>query len=98
MAADCGGLRRRRPLVEAAHRDGRLRGLYPYLSHGMLRLSTELGRQGAREIQICPVTGGSYRVEDTASGGGVRNAVTLAEAIDSAADLLQNTARPGREE
>ncbi|MGW0946298.1 DUF6193 family natural product biosynthesis protein [Streptomyces sp. NPDC002623] len=79
---------RERPLVEAAHANGRLRGLFPYLSHGVLRLSTELGRQGAREIQICPVSGGSYQVEDTGSGDGVRNAVALGEAIDTAVDLL----------
>jgi len=79
-----------RPLVEAAHADGRLRGLFPYLSHGILRLSTELGRQGAREIQICPVAGGAYEVEDTASGRALKNAVTLEEAIDSAADLLEH--------
>lgn len=77
-----------RPLVEAFHADGRFNDLFPNLSHGTLRLSTNYGIQGSREIQVTPTSGGAYRVEDTAAPGPGRHASSLEEAITAAAESL----------
>ncbi|WP_371617574.1 DUF6193 family natural product biosynthesis protein [Streptomyces sp. NBC_00454] len=77
-----------RPLVEAFHADGRFHDLFPNLSHGTLRLSTNFGVQGAREIQVIPTSGGTYRVEDTAAKISGRLAASLEEALAAAAESL----------
>lgn len=77
-----------RPLVEAAHAEHRLRRLFPNLSHGTLRLSTNLGVQGSREIHITPLDAGRYRVEDTAVSGSSLDAGSLMGAVVAAAEFL----------
>ena len=77
-----------RPFVEAVHADGRFRELFPNLSHGTLRLGWSHGLQGAREVRICPLAEGSYRVEDTASSIS-RVVVTLRDALSLASESLK---------
>ncbi|MFE2597004.1 DUF6193 family natural product biosynthesis protein [Streptomyces sp. NPDC059396] len=77
-----------RPLVEAAHVEYRFRRLFPNLSHGTLRLSTNLGVQGSREIHIKPLGAGRYRVEDTSVSGSSFDAGSLMEAVVTAAEFL----------
>ncbi|MFF4657182.1 DUF6193 family natural product biosynthesis protein [Streptomyces sp. NPDC001381] len=77
-----------RPLVEAAHGEYRFRRLFPNLSHGTLRLSTNLGVQGSRELHIKPLDAGRYRVEDTSVSGSSFDAGTLTEAVVAAAEFL----------
>ncbi|WP_157851701.1 DUF6193 family natural product biosynthesis protein [Streptomyces monomycini] len=77
-----------RPLVEAACTEYRLRQLFPNLSHGTLRLSTNLGVQGSREIHIKPMDGGRYRVEDTSVSGSPYDTGSLMEAVVTAAGFL----------
>lgn len=77
-----------RPLVAAVHADGRFRRLFPNLSHGVLRLSVNLGMQGSREIHIIPLGGGLYRVEDTALPGSQATVGGLNEAVEAAGELL----------
>ncbi|MFF3752302.1 DUF6193 family natural product biosynthesis protein [Streptomyces sp. NPDC002018] len=52
------------PLVEAAYTDGRFGHFFPTLSHGTLRLRSVNRQQGAQEVCITPLSGGSYRVEN----------------------------------
>ncbi|MCX4845252.1 DUF6193 family natural product biosynthesis protein [Streptomyces sp. NBC_00893] len=77
-----------RPLVEAAHAEYRFRRLFPNLSHGTLRLSTNLGVQGSREIHISPLGAGRYRVEDTSVSGSSFDAGSLMETVVAAAEFL----------
>ncbi|MFT9786043.1 DUF6193 family natural product biosynthesis protein [Streptomyces rhizosphaericola] len=77
-----------RPMVKIVHSDGRFTALFPNLSHGTLRLSTNLGVQGAREIHICPLDEGLYRVEDTQQAGSRSTASSLTEAVEIAARFL----------
>jgi hypothetical protein len=76
-----------RPIVEAAYADNRLSTLFPNLSHGVLRLSWDRGRQGARELRIIPLAGDSYRVEDTASPD-AKIVLSLVEALATAAGFF----------
>ncbi|MBT1105684.1 MULTISPECIES: DUF6193 family natural product biosynthesis protein [Streptomyces] len=77
-----------RELIDSVYADDRFRRLFPALSHGTLRLSTDrLGAQGAREIHISPLVGGSYRVEDTASSI-AKVAASLKKALAAAAESL----------
>ncbi|MFF3563234.1 DUF6193 family natural product biosynthesis protein [Streptomyces sp. NPDC002574] len=76
-----------RPLVDALYGDSHLRALFPYISHGVLRLSTGRGVQGAREMFISPLGHGRYRVEDTDSAV-VRTVGALAEVRQAAVGLL----------
>ncbi|AEV83704.1 hypothetical protein ACWT_2737 [Actinoplanes sp. SE50] len=55
-----------RPLLAAVHRSPRARRLFPVLTHGMLRLSADMGRVGGREIRIVPLRHGGHRIEDGA--------------------------------
>lgn len=84
-----------RPLVEAAHAEDRFRRLFPNLSHGTLRLSTNLGVQGSREIHITPLDGGRYHVVDTAVPGSSSDVGSLIEAVVAAAEFLDRD--PGLE-
>ncbi|MBT2480361.1 DUF6193 family natural product biosynthesis protein [Streptomyces sp. ISL-94] len=77
-----------RPLVEAFRADGRFNDLFPNLSHGTLRLSTNYGIEGSQEIHVIPTPGGTYRVEDTAAPGPGRLAASLEEALAAAAESL----------
>lgn len=77
-----------RPLVEATHADTRFHRLFPNLSHGTLRLSTNLGVQGCREIHITPLGGGLYRVEDTVLPDSTSTVDSLTEAVVVAAALF----------
>ncbi|MFI7182103.1 DUF6193 family natural product biosynthesis protein [Streptomyces anthocyanicus] len=72
-----------RPLVEAAYADGRFGYSFPTLSHGTLRLRLVRREQGAQEVSITPLSGGSYRVEnprllDPKVVDSLREALTLA--------------------
>ncbi|MYT27081.1 hypothetical protein GTW69_43600 [Streptomyces sp. SID7760] len=77
-----------RPLVEAFHEDGRFNEFFPNLSHGTLRLSTNHGVQGAREVCVTPTSGDTYRVEDTGVRSSARTAASLQEALAVAAEFL----------
>ncbi|WP_143667122.1 DUF6193 family natural product biosynthesis protein [Streptomyces sp. ms184] len=77
-----------RPIVEAAHVEYRLRRLFPNLSHGSLRLSTNLGVQGSREIHINPLVSGRYRVEDTSVSSSSLETGSLMEAVAAATEFL----------
>ncbi|MFI9102510.1 DUF6193 family natural product biosynthesis protein [Streptomyces fildesensis] len=54
-----------RPLVEAAYADGRFGYFFPVLSHGTLRLRSVHRQQGDEEVSITPLSGDSYRVENS---------------------------------
>ncbi|WP_412737382.1 DUF6193 family natural product biosynthesis protein [Krasilnikovia sp. MM14-A1259] len=53
-----------RALVEAAYGNEHARSLFPMLSHGALRLSTDLGCPGGRVMRIVPLRHGGCRIED----------------------------------
>ncbi|WP_405812211.1 DUF6193 family natural product biosynthesis protein [Streptomyces sp. NBC_01520] len=80
-----------RQLIDSVYADGRLRGLFPKLSHGTLRLSTDrFGAQGAREIHIGRLADGSYCVEDTAASR-AKFLGSLQEALVEAAESLSGS-------
>ncbi|MGW5266100.1 DUF6193 family natural product biosynthesis protein [Microbispora sp. NPDC004025] len=77
------GLVHVRPLVSAAHSDERLRALFPYVSHGALRLYRDVRDTSLGELRLVPLAGGGFRVEATWDGstgeaGSLREAVGLA--------------------
>ncbi|SCK35368.1 hypothetical protein YUYDRAFT_04175 [Streptomyces sp. ScaeMP-e48] len=84
-----------RPMVETVHSDGRFTDLFPNLSHGTLRLSTNLGVQGSREIHICPLGKGLYCVEETTQVDSKSIAASLTEAVEIAAELLSRDRKKG---
>ncbi|MFF7243494.1 DUF6193 family natural product biosynthesis protein [Embleya sp. NPDC008237] len=75
-----------RPLVEAAYADGRFGDLFPSLSHGALRLRSMDAQNGAAEVRITPLSGGSYRVDnprllDPTVADSLRQALTVASEV-----------------
>lgn len=76
------------PLLRAAHSNGRLRGLFPYYSHGVLNLARDCNDRTAGRIEIGRMPSGSYRITSTVSNEGIFEAPTMEEAIDRASSLV----------
>ncbi|MFB9624234.1 DUF6193 family natural product biosynthesis protein [Nonomuraea helvata] len=75
-------------VLQAVHRVDRLRMLFPYVSHGTIRLALDYLERRAGEIWIVPLAGGRFRVESTSSRDARREAGSVDDAIEIALSYL----------
>ncbi|MEU6426622.1 DUF6193 family natural product biosynthesis protein [Microbispora sp. NPDC046973] len=76
-----------RPLLNAAHSDERLRALFPYVSHGTLRLYRDVRDTSLGELRLVPLPSGGFRVEATWNDS-TGEADSLPEAVRLARSFL----------
>ncbi|GLW20798.1 hypothetical protein Mame01_08410 [Microbispora amethystogenes] len=76
-----------RPLLTAAHSDERLRALFPFVSHGALRLYRDVRDTSLGELRLVPLPSGRFRVEATWNGS-TAEAHSLQEAVRTARSHL----------
>lgn len=76
-----------RDLLTAFHEDGRFDGLFPVLTHGVLRLGFGGGDPAARAITVAPEDG-AYRVTDTGVPDPGEVAASAPDAVAAAARRL----------
>lgn len=77
------------PLLRAVHAIADLRQLFPYVSHGILRLARDPFRGSRNEIWITRLPGGGIRVESSARDDSGRELSSLHEALETALSYLR---------
>ncbi|MFI6793021.1 DUF6193 family natural product biosynthesis protein [Nonomuraea sp. NPDC050383] len=75
-------------VLQAVHRADRLRMLFPYVSHGTIRLALDHLERRAGEIWIAPLADGRFRVESTNSRDSRREVGSVEDAIEIALSYL----------
>ncbi|WP_310723978.1 DUF6193 family natural product biosynthesis protein [Streptomyces sp. N2A] len=70
------------------HSHERLRELFPFFSHGILRIARDHTDRRAGEIWITPLRSGAYRVEDTAADASREVAQSPDQVISAVMDFL----------
>ncbi|ARF57087.1 hypothetical protein B1H19_25545 [Streptomyces gilvosporeus] len=77
-----------RGLLRQIHSDDQLRKLFPFFSHGTLRLARDYSDRTAGEIWITPLRSGGYRIESTDSDINREEVESTDQIIDIALSLL----------
>lgn len=77
-----------RAILQKVYADDRLRLLFPFFSHGTLRLARDYSDRTAGEIWISPLPDGHYRVESTKSNEMGEEAISMDQLIEIAISFL----------
>ncbi|MEW9519253.1 DUF6193 family natural product biosynthesis protein [Streptomyces tubercidicus] len=75
-------------LLQKIHSNDRLRTLFPFLSHGTLRLARDHTDRTAGEIWITPLRAGGHRVESTTPGEQEKIIEPFDQLIEAAVEFL----------
>ncbi|MFD5737226.1 DUF6193 family natural product biosynthesis protein [Streptomyces sioyaensis] len=76
------------PLLHKIHSNDRLRTLFPFLSHGTLRLARDHTDRTAGEIRITPLRTGEHQVESTTPGEPKKIIEPFDQLIDAVIEFL----------
>ncbi|MCX4550137.1 MULTISPECIES: DUF6193 family natural product biosynthesis protein [unclassified Streptomyces] len=71
-----------RPLLQEIHSNDQLRALFPFFSHGVLRLAKDHSDRTAGEIWITPLPDSRYRIKLTNSDTADREAKSIQQTIE----------------
>ncbi|MFD8588637.1 DUF6193 family natural product biosynthesis protein [Streptomyces sp. NPDC059637] len=77
------------PLLRRVREDNFLCTLFPFISHGVLHLSTDYSSRTADQVWIAPVGTGGYRVGATFASGEEKTSETIERAMGDAVSLLR---------
>ena len=77
-----------RPLLLAAHENPRLSELFPFFSHGVLRLQMDCFDRSAGSIKLNQLSNGNYRVETTVLSENMVEVPSMEEAVAAAVGFL----------
>ncbi|MEV6151526.1 DUF6193 family natural product biosynthesis protein [Nonomuraea sp. NPDC052129] len=76
------------PVLLAIHQVDRLRTLFPYVSHGTIRLALDVMDRSRGEIWIARLRNGRFRVESTTRGESGKETGSMEDAIEAALSYL----------